>query len=156
MLMLNYDFYDIHQILLNFHNEPCDPQNRKIAESVYLLITAPQADNIVEPNLIRRELAVIDSLDKEKWYWAFHENVYTYGCKIIKDDFAYRTLSEGFKEVLFCIKNGEYDRPRDLADALHNIPVILAENREDGKKVIEIEVSSYRDKWNAGFLKRTF
>ena len=49
---------------------------------------------------------------------------------------------------------GEIDRIYDLADALHNIPLILAEGKKDQFRVIKRMISyAYRPKWNKDFLR---
>ena len=81
------------------------------------------------------------------------KNVYTYGVKIIKDDFAYQILSAMLEALLSCLKEPNEDRIFDLKDVLHNMPVILAEGNKHSKKRIAREISFYRSKWNKHFLK---
>ena len=49
---------------------------------------------------------------------------------------------------------GNAERIYDLADALHNIPLILAEGKKDQLRVIKQMISYvYRPKWNKDFLR---
>ena len=153
MLMLNYDFYDIYAVLLSFRNDPSSAHNVNISKNIKLLIDSPQVDNTIESNISRRSLAKIEAIDSGQLDWIRINNVYTYGQKVIKDEIAYRVLSKAFEELLLCLKNKSYDRFEDLSDALHNIPIILVENRKNSLRRIKGEISSYRKKWNSSFLK---
>ena len=58
-----------------------------------------------------------------------------------------------FEELLDCLKEPDEEQINDLKDALHNIPIILAEERKYTKKHIVREIVRYRVKWNKYFLK---
>ena len=46
------------------------------------------------------------------------------------------------------------DRVSDLADALHNIPIILTEGKKGSLRAVKRQISYvYRSKWNKDFLK---
>ena len=85
-------------------------------------------DNLIESNIIRRSIAEIENLDIELLAWIKTNNIYTYGQKVIKEETAYHILSAGFAELLVCLKDENYKRFEDLADALHNVPIILSES----------------------------
>ena len=152
MLLLNYDFYDIYAVLLSFRNDPSNTFNKQIAKSIKSLLESPQIDNIIEPNIIRRSLAEIKNLDIERLAWIKTNNVYTHGQKVIREEIAYHILSVGFAELLVCLKDKNYKRFEALADALHNIPIILVENPQNYSKQIKTEISIYRKTWNNSFL----
>ena len=67
--------------------------------------------------------------------------------------FSVEPNSDMFEELLSCLKESNESRSYDLKDALHNIPVILAEGDKHSKKRIAREISFYRSKWNKHFLK---
>lgn len=153
MLLLNYDFFDIYAVLLSFRSDPSNVFNEKIAIKVKTLLDSPQIDNTIESNIIRRSLAEIENLDFERLAWIQTNNVYTYGQKIIKEEIAYHILSEGFSELLLCLQDGNYERFEALADALHNVPIILVEKPKKRSNLIKTEISAYRKMWNNAFLK---
>ena len=153
MLLLNYDFYDIYAVLISFRNDPSNTFNEKIAKTIKALLESPQVDNSIESNIIRRSIAEIENLDIELLAWIKTNNIYTYGQKVIKEETAYHILSAGFAELLVCLKDENYKRFEDLADALHNVPIILSESPRNCLKRIKIEISTYRKEWNNSFLK---
>ena len=153
MLLLNYDFYDIYAVLLSFRNDPSNAFNEKIAKTIKALLESPQVDNIIESNIIRRSIAEIENLDIELLAWIKTNNVYTYGQKVIKEKIAYHILFEGFSELLLCLQDENYKRFEALADALHNVPIILSEKPKNFSKLIKTEISTYRKMWNNAFLK---
>ncbi len=153
MLLLNYDFFDIYAVLLSFRNDPSNAFNEKIAKKVKTLLDSPQVDNTIESNIIRRSLAKIENFDIEQFAWIKTNNVYTYGVKVIKEENAYHILSDGFAELLVCLKDKDYNRFEAVADALHNIPIIITENPQNCSKQIKAEISTYRKAWNKSFLK---
>ena len=153
MLMKNFDFYDIYAVLIEFRFAPSYKHNRVIAGKIKGLLDAVQKNNTVEANIIRSSLATTPDIDRERYGWAFTNNVYTYGHKIIKEELPYKLLSAGFTELIKCLDEDNEEKFRDLADALHNIPIILAEGTKNFRKSIKTEISAYRQKWNKNFLK---
>lgn len=153
MLLLNYDFYDIYAVLLFFRNDPSNTLNSKIAKKIQSLLESPQVDNVIESNIIRRSIAEIENLDIDQLAWIKTNNIYTYGQKVIKEETAYHILSAGFAELLVCLKDENYKQFEALADALHNVPIILSEKPKNLPKLIKTEISTYRKMWNNAFLK---
>lgn len=153
MLMKNFDFYDIYAVLIQFRFAPSYKHNRIIAVKIKELFDATQKDNTIEANIIRSSLASIQDIDRERYGWAFTNNVYTYGHKTIKEEMPYKLLSAGFSELIRCLDEHNEEKFRDLADALHNIPIILTEEKKNFKKTLKTEISFYRQKWHKNFLK---
>ncbi len=154
MWMINYDFHDLHWVFVSFRFNTSYEKNREIAEQIKTLIDKPQVGNVININNIRRALSSIDGLDKENWYWADVENCYMYGVMTITDDSALRICSEGLGELIKCFEAGDLDRAWCLADALHNVPIILAEKKgRSAVRSILFEIGSYRKKYDASFLK---
>ncbi len=153
MLMKNFDFYDIYAVLIEFRFAPSYKHNKVIAGKIKGLLDAVQKDNTIEANIIRSSLATTLDIDRERYGWVFTNNIYTYGHKIIKEELPYKILSAGFTELIECLDEHNEEKFRDSADALHNIPIILAEGKKNLKKSIKTEISAYRQKWNKNFLK---
>ena len=153
MLLLNYDFYDIHAALIRIRHDSTDPHHTEVVRRLRQVIDAPQTDNIIESNLIRRTLAQIDGLDRDAFAWVYTENIYTYGVVAIKDSRAYEILSCALDELLFCLESGDTARAVELADALHNVPILLTTYDRKTRKRIAAEVSTYRQSRNHDFLR---
>ena len=154
MLLTNYDFYDIYWSIVLMRSDGLG-YDYAVSKAIKDTIDAEQKDNIVELNKIRSVLSDIQELKEyKKWQWILTKNVYTYGVKIIKDDFAYQILSAMFEELLDSLKEPNEERINDLKIALHNIPIILADERKRIKKHIAREISFYRNKWNKHFLEK--
>ena len=153
MLLSNYDFYDIHWSIVLMRSNSLK-YDYAVSKAIKDVIDTKQKDNTVKMNIIRNILSEVNELKEyEEWQWIQIKNVYTYGVKIIKDDFAYQILSVMFEELLNCLKEPNEEQINDLKDALHNIPIILAEEKKHIKKHIVREIAHYRAKWNKYFLK---
>ena len=125
MLLLNYDFYDIHSVITMLRAKPRNEYNFEMINAVLDILRTPQIDNTIDNNIIRKRLRKIEKLDKDDFRWVYADNIYTYGWKVIKDDACYSFLANGFQMMLEYAESGEIQRLEDLADALHNIPTII-------------------------------
>ena len=150
--MINYDFYDIHAVLVAFRFDHSNKYNFNIANVIKSLLDSPQIDNAIEANIIRRTLVQTKIPDSDLFAWTKTNNIYTYGIKFIKDEIAYRILSEAFAELILCLTNNDISRFQDLSDALHNVPIILADGTKRQIKLIKTEITQYRKTWNPSFL----
>ena len=56
-------------------------------------------------------------------------------------------------ELHFCLESGDAARAAELADALHNIPILLTAYDRKTRKRIAAEVSTYRQSRNHAFLR---
>ena len=139
MLLTNYDFYDIYWSIVLMRSDGLG-YDYAVSKAMKDTIDAEQKDNIVELNKIRSVLSDIQELKEyKKWQWILTKNVYTYGVKIIKDDFAYQILSAMFEELLDSLKEPNEERINDLKIALHNIPIILADERKRIKNILLVK-----------------
>lgn len=153
MLLSTYDFHDIHSILTMLRSKPEKEYNIQIIESVLQVLTKPQIDNTSEDNIIRKQLRNINSLDKEYFRWVYVDNIYTYGIKVIKEEFCYSFLEKGFSKLLECAINQDYKQLEVLADALHNIPIFFAEDCKDFKKAAKVQFAQYNSIYKTNLLK---
>lgn len=149
-MLLPYDFYDLYAVLVAIRATPSAPYNLDIAASLEELLTHSRESDWGE-NAVRQVLADIEGLDSTLYSWVSIQNKYTY-FKIVKEPLAYSVLAAGFRELRLALEEGNTARAEDLADALHNIPLLFAEGADGIKSRIIREVSHYRKKWNASFL----
>ena len=153
MYLSVYDLYDIYAIFVYIRAYPDDAKIAEIAKAVKRLLDEPREDG-VEFNGVRHAIAAIEGVDVERWRWAFVENDYTYIPGFIKDELHYRVLSAGFAEIISAMESGDGERLYRAADAMHNVPIIFAQNDiKEAKKQIKREIGHYRKVYNGDFLK---
>ena len=153
MLLMNHDFHDMHYVLVMLRAYPRKTYNKQIIQSIIHVLTEPQIDNIINDNIIRKALRAIDSLDKDYFRWVYVDNIYTYGSKIIHNEFRYSFLENAFRKLLECSVKEDYKKLEMLADALHNIPICLSEDYKNFKKATKIEFSLYNKTYRTDLLK---
>ena len=153
MLLLNYDFYDIHSVLTILRAKPEKGCNVEIIKAVLEILSAEQIGNTIESNIVRNKLKSIETVDKEDFQWVYVNNIYTYGIRVVKDENAYSFLAKGFQLLLEYAKAEEPRHLADLADAFHNIPIFCADGCENFKKAVKVEFLYYNKKYQADLLK---
>ena len=158
MLLTNYDLHDLLAVFVILRAHPSNPGSEVAVKAIKEIIDAPQADNTVPPNVIRSKLSSIPSLDGDIWYFIDTQNLYTYGTAVIKDEQTYAILSACLAEMLTALAEGSPERVSDLADALHNVPIILAEGKRNRPRAVKRDITReisycYRSRWNKDFLK---
>ncbi len=152
MLICDQDLYDISACLMRIRNDPTDPFNETVVNQLLYVLHKEIASNVFVFNSIRSAVSTISNLDKEKWYFAFHENVYVHFA-ILKDEKIYNILIKALSSLKQVIAEGNKDKIDDLADCLHCLPDIIAENRfKITKSYWKTHVQYYRKKWDKDFL----
>lgn len=151
MLLDKYDLYDIHFLLVGVRFAPAAACNAEVIRTVMNILSSPQESNTIEANIVRVALRGINGLDRESWIYA--DNIYTYGQRIIKDEFCYSFLARGFQLMLDCANGEDYEKLRDLADALHNIPILFADGCRNFKKATKLEFDHYNKKYKENLFK---
>ena len=151
MYFINYDFYDIYALIVFFRSYPerflhYRPAVQKIME--YIEKTAES--NALDYNNIRKILKEYYDENDKFLSWVTVENQYTANIRIIKKEAVYRVLLKIMCEMT------EYYTDKDrfylLCDAVHNIPLVLADDAKP-KKAINVMIQQYRKKYNNLFLK---
>ena len=151
MFLTNYDLYDIYAVFVLIRAYPEDEGNAKAVAAVKEVVDAPQGQ-FGHTNAIRSRLGNIPELDRQKWFFVDTQNVYTYMPPVLKKEKSYAILSACLAEMQEAMGNA--DRVYDLADAIHNIPIILTKGGDSVCADIAREISYvYRKKWNGDFLK---
>ena len=153
MYLTPYDLHDIYAVLLLIRAYPAHPDNPAVVTTVKEVVDAPTG-NFSRANATRSCLGRIPELDREHWFFVDTQNVYTYIPPIIRDETIYAILSACLDEMREALSTGDQARIYDLADAIHNIPIILAEGKKDMLEAVKREISYvYRSKWNKDFLQ---
>ena len=149
MLLTNYDFYDIYSVICSIRFYPMAKENAEIIQTLMDIINEEQTDNCIIDNVVRRRLTSERFSDFEHWKWMQTFNTYSYGVRVIKDKEKYMVLFNMLSELSDCINLQERERIFDCADALHNVPIILADESKHIKKRVLSEIKHYSRKWNA-------
>ena len=117
MLLINYDFHDMHCVLTMLRAYPKKTYNKQVIQSIIHVLSEPQLDNTVDNNILRKELRTIETIDKEWFRWVYVDNIYTYGLKVIQNEFCYSFLEKAFRKLLECSVKEDYEQLENLADA---------------------------------------
>ena len=153
MKICEYDLFDMSAALAQIRIEPLHPLNERIISGLLSLLTEPDKDNSFEFNRARRKLAEIPGLDKNRWRFAFHDNLYV-RFSILHRESIYKVLISVFTALIDVLKSEDKDRIYDLADAVHCLPDIIAENRFTiTKSYWKTHLRRYRSKWDKDFLR---
>ena len=152
--MINlYDLYDLHAILIAICSNPNDSFNSEVVLNIINVINDRGASEI---NQIRKSLQTIKSLIKNDIYdFVFVENKYSYyPLPFLKDEKIYAVLFSSLREILVALNEKDEERTFDLADCLHNLPIMIVENNYSIPKIFWKKiVKDYRRKWNNNFLR---
>ena len=153
MLLDRYEFHDLYAVLVAFRSNPQAEYNIEITKAIISVLEKQQDINLVEFNIFRNALKSIERIDKERFYWVYINNAYTYGHRVEKNEFYYDILLNAFRKLLQSFEQQDFDRVYDLADAFHNIPIFVADQGKNFKKFIKIQFYSYDKKYKTNLFK---
>ncbi len=109
-------------------------------------------DKTYEDNQIRKAIASINNLDKERWYFVYHNNIYVRH-QLLKEEAIYQLLIKVCNLLIQLLEDEEYENAYDLVDTIHFLPDIIADNNFTIKQSYwNTLVKDYRDKWDKNFL----
>lgn len=149
MLLTNYDLYDICSVICSIRFFPMAKENAEIVQKLINVINTEQIDNCIIDNAVRRRLTAVRFSDSEHWEWIKTLNAYSYGMRVIKNSEKYNILVNLLSELSYSIDSNNKGRIYDCADALHNVPIILADEKKNIKKQILMEIKNYSQKWKS-------
>lgn len=145
-----YDLYDLSRVLTNIRAFPEYSFNADIIKTV-LHVLSDRSDNH-ELNQFRTALMTIEGLD-ETYSFVRVQNVYTYFPTVLKDETVYGILTSALQSLSQAIAEENREKIVDLADCLHNLPIMIAENRFSvPRNFWRVCVKPYRNKWDKAFL----
>ena len=148
-----YDLYDLHAIYTGIRFLPSNEINEAIVQKTILVLKNRHLTCVSNP--FRIALRPICVLDKNELYkFALIDNKYSYfPLPFLKNEKIYLVLIKACEELLSSIREKNEERTYDLADCLHNLPIVLTENNYSiPKQYWKNEISYYRSKWNKDFL----
>ena len=102
-----------------------EKNNRDILFSIISVLNKGRENS--EDNQIRRALRALKGLDSERWYYIYHDNVYTHHY-LLKDENIYKLLGKLCQETILLLEQSNFERAYDLVDAYHCLPEIIANN----------------------------
>ena len=144
------DLYDITQALIIIRNNIKEELN---AEVLFEIIKTLETDNSTDENQIRKAISSIDQLDRERWFFVYHNNVYV-NHRIMNKPAILSLLVNALKCLLSELRRGNFDKAYDLADGIHCLPEIIADNDfKIPKSYWKTFVVNYRNKWDKYFLR---
>lgn len=150
MKLINYDFYDLHAVIICVRSNPKDKRLIPVLNRIAELIEAPQPDNGIESNIVRKAIRQCGKADIESLSFANTDNIYTANIRIMKNPVHYKILSKIFREFSD-IMSASSERTAAAADSFHNIPLILADESKP-KKAITLAIKEYRARFCPDFL----
>lgn len=150
MHMINYDFYDLYAVIVCVRSSPNDKRLIPVLNSIAELIEAPQSDNGIESNIVRKAIRKCGKTDIEGLSFANTDNVYTANIRIMKKSVHYKILSKIFRELAESMSVSS-EKTATVADSFHNVPLLLADVSKP-KKAITLAIKEYRARYSTNFL----
>lgn len=143
------DLYDITFALIIIRNNITEKVNPQILSQ---MIKVLEEKNNTEDNQIRNAISSIGGLDREYWFFAYHNNVYVNHQMLDKADI-YALLIKLFQSLICELNKKMFDKAYDLVDSFHCLPEIIADNNFTiPKSFWKTFVRDYRRKWDNDFL----
>ncbi|MCQ2429388.1 MAG: hypothetical protein MJ192_03550 [Clostridia bacterium] len=150
-----YDLYDLYAITVTVRFRPENPVNVPVLEQVIGVLNDRDRAG---PNRFRAALRSVPGIDRDAdslFSALLTDNSYSYfPIGFLKDERVLRLLITAYEQLLSAVREGNADRIYDLADCLHNLPIMLTEHDFTVPRYFwTIYVSSYRKKWDESFLR---
>ena len=150
MYLINYDLYDLHAFFTFFRSAPARfPDYILPVKQLVEHVNAP-VGNTSDFNAVRRIISPFYDPRDESLSWVLVNNMYTANVFAVKTEAYYHILSAVFKEMLDFYNDEQ--RLYLLCDAVHNIPVLLADEKKP-KPIIAAMIGDYRKQYNRAFLE---
>lgn len=152
--MLNtFDMYDLHSILVNIRTLPLYYLNPHIIAKIIDVLN--DKDNNHDVNQIRKALKSIKSINEPIYSFVYTLNSYPYIPMFIKESKTYDILIKCFKTLSTVVNGNNIEKVQDLADALHNLPLLIVENKGlIPDSFWNFDINNYKVKWDKQFLEK--
>lgn len=150
-MISKFDLYDLSAALILIRSEIKHNTNINVLKNIVKVLYC--VDQPYEDNQIRKSIAAVENLNRDKWYFVFHDNVYM-NYRLLKNKHIYIILSTACEELIQLLKDKKYERAYDLVDCIHCLPDIIADNNFTiTKSYWKTNLHCYRKNWNNNFLK---
>ena len=73
-MISKYDLYDLSAVFVNIRSDVEYELNVQIVDKIIQVLST--GEEATEENQIRKAIAEIQNLDREKWYFVYHNNKY--------------------------------------------------------------------------------
>ena len=144
------DLYDIAFALISIRNDIKYNSNTEVLSQIIRVLEYKEKE--YEDNQVRKALSSIEGLDKERWFYVYHNNVYV-NHLFLTNRYIYELLIKMCQESICTLETQEFERANDLIDCYHCLPIIIAENHLCiPKSYWKTYIRPYRDKWDKSFL----
>lgn len=155
MLLTTHDLYDLHTVFIQIRHAPDSRESYAVTVRLLDLFFHWDFEPTVGGNTVRRALRPAPELDRERWYWLDTDNVYACHGRIFKSDHPiYPMLRTAFEAIFSRLKAGDFENAGMVADAFHNIPLILAVPETRGcRRRIAGELTRARKLYGREFLR---
>ena len=148
--MLNiFDLFDLHAVLVNIRNDPACSCNEEIVKS---LISAMKDASSSSYNSFRREINHNCPKLSDEYAFVRVENAYPFVPLLLKDRKKQALLLYCLSYLLDVLREKNFEKIFDTADALHNLPLFLIQEG-DWRSFWKSNVVPYRKKWDESFLE---
>lgn len=145
-MLVSFDLHDLHAILVNIRAYPEYELNEEIIKNIIGAIK--QSKDNDQFNQIRTALKRLP-INKSEYAFVFCENVYSYIGGFIKNQRIYELLCYMLEELYNVIKSKNVEQIVDLADAIHNVPLIFSENSfKHLTRFWKYNIRPYQKKWD--------
>lgn len=139
------DLYDIFYVLTLMRSDIENPLNKTI---LLKLVCVLEKQELPEDNQVRKAIATVEGLDEQKWFFVYHNNVYTTH-RLLKNPNTCRLIADLCLDIVRALEDREFERAYDLIDACHMLPEIIADNRLSvPKSFFKTGLALYRRKWD--------
>lgn len=144
------DLYDITAALSLIRSDIENQTNGLIISAIEQVLKFNKQE--FDDNQIRKAISSVKHLDKERWNYVYHNNVYV-SHKFLKSEFVYLLLIKLCSKLQLLLEGKKIERAYDLVDCIHCLPEILADNNFlIPKSYWKSYVKLYRKKWDKEFL----
>lgn len=148
-MIASHDLHDLSAAFIAMRAGIREERNAAILMNVRQALLEPEAPG---RHAIRSAILRVPGLDRDAWRFAFARDA----CEPsppLGNAALLRLLVHVCDALIEALGAGEFERALDLADAVHCLPAIIAENKYTvTKSYWKSHLRHYRRKWNRDFL----